>query len=97
VSLSHEESTAIREAVARVGDRIQPILHPHPGLERRNAYAHLWLGIKVRFGEEWRDSADPSSVLALIQWIDANPNLEYDDWAGPAVHRSAAERGLLFE
>ncbi len=97
MSLTHAESAAIRAAVARVGDRIQPLLHPHPGLVRRNAYAHLWLGIKVRFGDDWRETAEPRSVLGLIEWIGLNPNEDYDRWGGPVVRRSIADRGLLFE
>ena len=37
--------------VREVADRIQPLLAPHPGLARRNAHAHAWLGIKTLFGE----------------------------------------------
>jgi hypothetical protein len=87
----------VQQRVHDVADRIQPLLHPHPGLARRNAHAHVWLGIKWRFGEDWRGRACLASVMAFLDWIESNPNADYDDYAGPVTHRSIEERGLLFE
>ena len=91
-----EELKAINARVRAVADRIQPLLEPHPGLAARNAHAHVWLGLKVVFGEEWRDRAAPASVDAFLSWMDANPNADYDDYAGPRHELSAEERGSLF-
>ena len=82
--------------VRRVGDRIQPLLDPHPGLARRNAHAHVWLGIKVAFGEDWREFAAPASVHAFLAWMDANPNEDYGAYGGPRERLTPEERGELF-
>jgi hypothetical protein len=52
-----EELAQINARVRAVADRIQPLLEPHPGLARRNAHAHAWLGLKVIFGDDWRERA----------------------------------------
>ena len=91
-----DELQAVNVRVRAVADRIQPLLEPHPGLARRNAYAHVWLGLKVVFGEEWRERAAPASVLAFLEWMDANPNADYEEYAGPREELTAGERGELF-
>ncbi len=73
----------IRDLVREVGERIQPQLHPHPGLAQRNAYAHIWLGVSTVFGEEWRERASEASVVAFLEWIEANPNTDYEEYDGP--------------
>jgi hypothetical protein len=90
------ELQAINARVREVADRIQPLLEPHPGLARRNAHAHVRLGLKVIFGDDWRDRAAPASVRAFLGWMDANPNADYDDYAGPRDELTAGERGELF-
>ncbi len=80
--------------VRRVGDRIQPLLDPHPGLAARNAHAHVWLGIKVRFGESWRTRAMHAGVCAFVDWIEANPNADYEAFPGP-VELAEPEQGLF--
>lgn len=87
----------VNDRVREVADRIQPLLAPHPGLARRNAHAHAWLGIKTVFGESWRERADLSAVLAFVEWMDAHPNDDYEAYDGPVRHLEAGERGLLFE
>ena len=91
-----EELKAITAQVREVADRIQPLLDPHPGLAARNAHAHVWLGLKVVFGEEWRERAAPASVRTFLAWIDAHPNTDYDGYAGPREELSPEERGSLF-
>ena len=46
-----EDLAAVNARVRAVADRIQPLLAPHEGLAKRNAHAHVWLGLKVIFGE----------------------------------------------
>lgn len=89
--------TQVNARVRQVADRIQPLLVPHPGLARRNAHAHAWLGIKTIFGEDWRERADLSAVLAFIEWMDAHPNDDYEAYDGPVRHLAPDERGLLFD
>ena len=91
-----DELQAVNARVRAVADRIQPLLEPHPGLARRNAYAHVWLGLKVTFGDDWRERAAPASVLAFLEWMDANPNADYEEYAGPREELTAGERGELF-
>ena len=71
-------------------------MESHPGLARRNAHAHVWLGLKVVFGEEWRERTAPASVRAFLDWMDANPNADYEEYAGPRETLTAEERGELF-
>ena len=90
------ELVAINERVRAVAGRIQPLLEPHPGLARRNAHAHVWLGIKVTFGEDWRERAAPASVHAFLDWMDAHPNAGYGDYRGPREELGAHARGELW-
>lgn len=97
--MSPQELTAITEEVRRVAEVIQPQLAPHPGLARRNAYAHAWLGLKVVFGEDWRERAAPESVRAFLRWMEANPNGDYDEFeasGGQVRFLAPEERGQLF-
>ncbi|MBM4006859.1 MAG: hypothetical protein FJ292_04740 [Planctomycetes bacterium] len=87
----------VNARVREVADRIQPLLAPHAGLARRNAHAHAWLGIKTVFGEQWRERADLGTVLAFVEWLDANPNADYEAYDGPVRHLAPDERGLLFD
>ena len=91
-----DELADINARVRAVADRIQPLLEPHPGMARRNAHAHVWLGLKVAFGDDWRTRAAPASVLAFIAWMDEHPNADYDEYPGPRDELSAGERGELF-
>ena len=91
-----DELQAVNARVRAVADRIQPLLEPHPGLAKRNAHAHVWLGLKVIFGDDWRERAAPSSVLAFLGWMDANPNADYEEYMGPREELTAGERGELF-
>ncbi len=75
-----EELQRIRDRVRMVAERIQPLLEPVEGLARRNAPAHLWLGVRVLFGDEWRVRAHPESVLRFVEWVGANPNADYHAW-----------------
>lgn len=91
-----DELQAVNARVREVADRIQPLLEPHPGLAKRNAHAHVWLGLKVTFGDDWRERAAPASVNAFLEWMDANPNADYEEYAGPREELTAGERGELF-
>lgn len=77
--------TNIRDQVAATGDAIQSLLLPHAGLARRNAYAHIWLGISSTFGDQWRTTAIAAEVIDFVQWIGANPNEDYGAFTGPTT------------
>lgn len=85
--MTHEELVLVRRTVAEVAAEVQPLLQPVPGLSRRNAPAHLWLGIRERFGPEWRVRALASSVLEMLEWMRRNPNGDYGAWPGPPQYR----------
>jgi hypothetical protein len=87
---------AVTERVRAVAERIQPLLAPHPGLAKRNAHAHVWLGLKVVLGEDWRTAAAPASVHALLDWMEREPNAEYEAYDGPRDRLAPEERGELF-
>lgn len=89
--------TMVNARVREVADRIQPLLTPHAGLAKRNAHAHAWLGIKTIFGEDWRERADLTTVLAFVAWLDAHPNDDYEAYVGPVRLLDPEQRGLLFE
>jgi hypothetical protein len=91
-----DELAAVNDRVRAVADRIQPLLEPHPGLARRNAHAHVWLGLKVIFGDDWRERAAPASVHEFLAWMDANPNADYGEYRGPREQLSAEARGELW-
>ena len=91
-----EQLTAVTQRVRTIAEAIQPQLLPHPGLAQRNAYAHVWLGLKVVFGEDWRERAAPASVHAFLDWMERNPNGDYDQYQGPREQLTAEDRGLLF-
>lgn len=91
------ELAQVTARVREVADSIQPLLLPHPGLARRNAHAHVWLGLKVVFGEDWRERAAPASVHAFLDWMAAAPNADYGDYGGPVEFLDAQARGLLFD
>jgi hypothetical protein len=90
------ELAGITDRVRAVAERIQPQLAPHAGIVRRNAHAHVWLGLKVRFGDDWRDRAAPSSVHAFLDWIELSPNGEYEAYTGPVEFLTNEQRGELF-
>jgi hypothetical protein len=91
-----DELAAVNDRVRAVADRIQPLLEPHPGLARRNAHAHVWLGLKVIFGDDWRERAAPASVHVFLAWMDANPNADYGEYCGPRDELGAEARGELW-
>ncbi len=91
-----DELVAVNDRVRAVAERIQPLLEPHSGLARRNAHAHVWLGLKVTFGGDWRKRASPGSIHAFLDWMTAHPNSDYGAYGGPRDELSAQARGELW-
>ncbi len=83
--MTSDEIARIRQRIAEVGATIQPHLHPHSALAKRNAFAHLWLGIRTRFGENWRGVAIAGEVETFVDWIGENPNAQYEEFTGPTT------------
>jgi len=94
--MSPEELRSIRERVREVAERIQPLLAPVSGLARRNAPAHVWLGIRERFEDEWRARAEPANVRRFVDWIERHPNADYDEWEETPTLRQTSFSERLF-
>ncbi len=93
--MTPDEIAQIRLRVAEVGAKIQPLLQTHAAHLKRNAYAHLWLGIRTRFAHDWRERALATEVEAFVDWISENPNAPYEEFAGPTTQLfSVAEPAL---
>jgi len=98
--MNAEELKRIRSEVAQAGEKIQPLLLPHESLARRNAFAHIWLGIRTIFSEHWRDGGRVDEVSHFIDWIGKNPNADYESFGGqvtpcPPHAKAAGQRGLF--
>ncbi|MSR29177.1 MAG: hypothetical protein EXS03_06350 [Phycisphaerales bacterium] len=96
--MTKREYEQIRALTAEIGPRIQPLLQPCEGLTKRNAFAHIWLGVRTRFGEGWREVALAEEVAGFVRWIGNNPNADYSDFRGGITHvsdRRATEPSLF--
>ena len=67
----------LREKIQLTGDKLQPLLKPsrlHPN--GRNAYAHIALSIKEKFGKSYKDIADDKfdEINSYIEKLLKNPS-----------------------
>ena len=65
------------EKIQLTGDKLQPLLKPsrlHPN--GRNAYAHIALSIKEKFGKSYKDIADDKfdEITSYIENLLKNPS-----------------------
>ena len=65
------------EKIQLTGDKLQPLLKPsrlHPN--GRNAYAHIALSIKEKFGKSYKDVNDDKfdEINSYIEHLLKNPN-----------------------
>ncbi len=65
------------EKIQSTGDKLQPILKPsqfHPN--GRNAYAHIALSTKEKFGKSYKDLSDDKfdEITSYIEHLLRNPN-----------------------
>ena len=65
------------EKIQSTGDKLQPLLKPsrlHPN--GRNAYAHIALSIKEKFGKSYKDIADDKfdEINSYIEKLLKNPS-----------------------
>ena len=73
--MNKENQNLISKSVGSGGDILQPLLPPSPRHPKgRNAYAHIWLCIKNKFGT-YRELPDEkvSEIIAYIEYLVANP------------------------
>ena len=73
--MNNDNAKLVRDAVKEAGDYLQEKLPPHPNHAKRNAYAHLWRGIKEEMGRSYKecDDSDLPKILELIQHMRQNP------------------------
>ena len=67
--LSSENMKQVQEAVKLAGAELNGKLPSHPGLTRRNSYAHLWERLKHHMGKSYKE-CDNSQIAELLYWVD---------------------------
>jgi len=75
--LNEENSKTIWKKIQSTGDLLQPLLKPFPFHPRgRNAYAHIAICIKQKFGQSYKDISDEKykEVIEYIDYLLANPD-----------------------
>ena len=66
----------IWEKIQSTGDELQPLLKPsHLHKNGRNAYAHIALSIKKKFGKSYKDISDDKfgEITSYIEKLLKNP------------------------
>lgn len=73
--MNSENCKQIQMLVKEAGAHLEGKLPPHPGLTKRNPYAHLWERIKSTFGKSYKECSDEQleDVVQLIQFYRNNP------------------------
>jgi len=75
--MSPENRKRIQEAVSEAGDYLKDKLTSLIGHPERNAYAHLWKGIKTEMNvDSYKDcnDSDVDVILSIVAKMRANPN-----------------------
>ncbi len=74
--MNEENKKIIWKKIQSNGDLLQPLLKPSPfHPQGRNAYAHIALCIKEKFGLSYKDISDEKyeEVILFIDYLLANP------------------------
>jgi hypothetical protein len=73
--MSPENCKRIQEAVKEAGAHLDGKLPLHPGLAKRNSYAHLWERIKSTKGKSYKDCGDDEvdEILTIVKHYRDNP------------------------
>ena len=75
--LNEDNKKVIWKKIQSTGDLLQPLLKPSPFHPKgRNAYAHIALCIKEKFGLSYKDIPDEKydEVILFIDYLLANPD-----------------------
>ena len=67
------DNRELLEYIRMVALEIQPKLLSKPGHSKRNAYAHIFLVVKILCKTSY-DIADSKKVVAIVEAIRENPN-----------------------
>ena len=75
--MNEDNRKKIWDKIQSIGDKLQPNLKPssfHP--KGRNAYAHLALSIKEKYGCSYKDIPDEKyeEVILFLEYLYKNPN-----------------------
>lgn len=75
--MNEDNKKIIWKKIQNTGDLLQPLLKPSPFHPKgRNAYAHIALCIKEKFGLSYKDIPDEKyeEVILFIDYLLANPD-----------------------
>ena len=75
--MNEDNKKVIWRKIQSTGDLLQPLLKPSPFHPKgRNAYAHIALCIKEKFGLSYKDIPDEkyNDVIKYIEFLKQNPN-----------------------
>lgn len=75
MALGIESLRVIRMKVDEAGKHLEDKLPAHPGLTKRNPYAHLWERIRHHLGKSYKDCDEHEvpRILELIEYYKNNP------------------------
>ncbi|AFS48442.1 hypothetical protein HIMB59_00002390 [alpha proteobacterium HIMB59] len=77
LNLNEENKKIIWKKIQTTGDLLQPLLKPSPFHPKgRNAYAHIAICIKQKFGLSYKDIPNEKykEVIEYIEYLLANPD-----------------------
>ena len=77
LNLNEDNKKTIWKKIQSTGDLLQPLLKPSPFHPKgRNAYAHIAICIKQKFGLSYKDISDEKyiEVIEYIEYLLANPD-----------------------
>ena len=75
--MNEDNRKKIWHKIQSTGDKLQPLLKPSSfHLKGRNAYAHLALSIKEKYGCSYKDIPDEKyeDVILFLEYLYKNPN-----------------------
>ena len=76
--MNEDNRKKIWDKIQSTGDKLQPLLKPSAfHTKGRNAYAHLALSIKEKYGCSYKDIPDEKyeDVILFLEYLYKNPNL----------------------
>ncbi len=75
--MNEDNRKKIWDKILSTGDKLQPLLKPSSFHRKgRNAYAHLALSIKEKYGCSYKDIPDEEyeDVILFLEYLYKNPN-----------------------
>ena len=74
--MDYEAQCVLVQHVGEAGDLIQPLLPSSPSHPKgRNAYAHIWMCIRNRYGDyKLLENEMLPELMQYVNWLVANPS-----------------------